>query len=96
MDKKEYVLWLLKKLEPYRDKISDLIVNIELWICNEEDIKYIIDIIKKHIRVIKDKNIREAFEKTANLLKNLKEKEIIERQNEEKELEILLQRIQDL
>jgi hypothetical protein len=30
IDKKEYVLSLLKKLEPYWDKISDLIVNIEL------------------------------------------------------------------
>ena len=96
MDKKEYVLSLLKKLEPYWDKISDLIVNIELWICNEDDIKYIIDTIEKHIKAIKDKNIREAFEKTMNLLKNLKEQEIVERQKEEKEIELLLQKIQNL
>ena len=96
MDQKQYVLSLLYKLEPYRDKISDLIVNIELWVCDDNDIKYIINVIEKHIKTIKDKNIREAFEKTMNLLKNLKEQEIVERQKEEKEIELLLQKIQNL
>ena len=96
MDKKEYVLSLLKKLEPYWDKISDLIINIELWVCDENDIKYIINIIEKHIKTIKDKNIKQAFEKTMNLLKKLKEQEIIERQKEELEIEIILQKIQNL
>lgn len=96
MDKKEYVLSLLKKLEPYRDKISDLIVNIELWVCDENDIQQIIDVIEKHIRTIKDKNLKKAFEKTMDLLTNLKEKEIMEKQEEEKELELLLQKIQNL
>lgn len=96
MDKKEYVLSLLKKLEPYWDKISDLIINIELWVCDENDIKYIINIIEKHIKTIKDKNIKQAFEKTMNLLKKLKKQEIIERQKEELEIEIILQKIQNL
>lgn len=96
MNQKEYVLSLLIKLEPYRDKISDLIVNIELWICNEDDIKYTINTIEKHINVIKDKNIKEVFERTMNLLKNLKDQEIIERQQEEKEIEFFLQKIQNL
>ena len=96
MDKKEYVLSLLKKLEPYWDKISDLIINIELWVCDENDIKYIINIIEKHIKTIKDKNIKQAFGKTMNLLKKLKEQEIIERQKEELEIEIILQKIQNL
>lgn len=96
MDKKDYVLSLLKQLEPYWDKISDLIVNVELWICDEDDIKQIIDVIEKHTKTIKDNNIKQAFEKTTNLLKNLKEQEIVERQKEEKELTLLLQKIQSL
>lgn len=96
MDQKQYVLSLLYKLEPYRDKISDLIVNIELWVCDDNDIKYIINVIEKHIKTIKDKNIKQAFEKTMNLLKKLKEQEVVERQKEEKEIEIILQKIQNL
>ncbi len=96
MDQKQYVLSLLCKLEPYRDKISDLIVNIELWVCDDNDIKYIINVIEKHIKTIKDKNIKQAFEKTMNLLKKLKEQEVVERQKEEKEIEIILQKIQNL
>lgn len=96
MDQKQYVLSLLYKLEPYRDKISDLIVNIELWVCSDEDIKYIIDIIEKHTKTVKDKNIKLAFEKTMNILRTLKEKEIVERQQEEKEIELLLVKIQKL
>jgi len=96
MNQKEYVLSLLYKLEPYRDKISDLIVNIELWVCSDEEIKYIIDTIEKHTKTIKDKNIKQAFEKTMNILRTLKEKEIVERQQEEKEIELLLKKIQTL
>ena len=96
MDKKKYVLWLLKKLEPHRDKISDLIVNIELWICDDNDIENIISIIEKHIKVVKDESLKKVFEKTRDLLQSLKEKEYIERQTEEKELELLLQNIQSL
>ena len=96
MDQNQYVLSLLCKLEPYRDKISDLIVNIELWVCDDNDIKYIINVIEKHIKTIKDKNIKQAFEKTMNLLKKLKEQEVVERQKEEKEIEIILQKIQNL
>ena len=96
MDKKKYVLWLLKKLEPHRDKISDLIVNIELWICDDNDIENIISIIEKHIKVVKDESLKKVFEKTRDLLQSLKEKEYIERQIEEKELELLLQNIQSL
>lgn len=96
MNQKQYVLSLLYKLEPYRDKISDLIVNIELWVCDDNDIKYIINVIEKHIKTIKDKNIKQAFEKTMNLLKKLKEQEVVERQKEEKEIEIILQKIQNL
>ncbi len=96
MDKKEYVLSLLKKLEPYWDKISDLIVNIELWVCDENDIENIISTIEKHIKVVKDESLKKVFEKTRDLLQSLKEKEFIERQSEEKELELLLQKIQNL
>ena len=96
MDQKQYVLSLLYKLEPYRDKISDLIVNIELWVCSDEEIKYVIDTIEKHTKTIKDKNIKQAFEKTMNILRTLKEKEIVERQQEEKEIELLLKKIQTL
>ena len=96
MNQKEYVLSLLYKLEPYRDKISDLIVNIELWVCSDEEIKYVIDTIEKHTKTIKDKNIKQAFEKTMNILRTLKEKEIVERQQEEKEIELLLKKIQTL
>jgi len=96
MNQKQYALSLLHKLEPYRDKISDLIVNIELWVCDDNDIKYIINVIEKHIKTIKDKNIKQAFEKTMNLLKKLKEQEVVERQKEEKEIEIILQKIQNL
>ena len=96
MNQKQYVLSLLYKLEPYRDKISDLIVNIELWVCSDEEIKYVIDTIEKHTKTIKDKNIKQAFEKTMNILRTLKEKEIVERQQEEKEIELLLKKIQTL
>lgn len=96
MDKKEYVLSLLKKLEPYWDKISDLIINIELWVCDENDIENIISTIEKHIKVVKDESLKKVFEKTRDLLQSLKEKEFIERQSEEKELELLLQKIQNL
>lgn len=96
MDKKEYVLSLLKKLEPYWDRISDLIVNIELWVCDENDIENIISTIEKHIKVVKDESLKKVFEKTRDLLQSLKEKEFIERQSEEKELELLLQKIQNL
>lgn len=96
MDRKQYVLSLLYKLEPYRDKISDLIVNIELWICDDNDIEKIISTIEKHAKTVKDENIKKAFEKTRNLLQSLKEKEFIERQTEEKEIELLLQEIQNL
>ena len=96
MNQKQYVLSLLYKLEPYRDKISDLIVNIELWVCSDEEIKYIIDTIEKHTKTIKDKDIKQAFEKTMNILRTLKEKEIVERQQEEKEIELLLKKIQTL
>lgn len=94
MKQKQYVLSLLKKLEPYRDKVSDLIVNIELWVCDDNDVKYIIDTIEKHMKTIKDKNIKKIFGKTMDLLKRLKELEIIERQKEEKEIELLLAKIQ--
>jgi hypothetical protein len=96
MDKKTYVLSLLKKLEPYWEWFSDLIVNVELWVCDENDIDKIIQVIENQIKNIKDVKLKKVFESTKSILEKIRNEEFIQRQKEEKELEELLAMIEVL
>lgn len=96
MDKKTYVLWLLKKLEPYWEGFSDLIVNIELWVCDGNDIDTVVSVIEKQIKNTKDDNLKKAFKSTISILEKIRNEEFVQRQKEEKEIEELLNLINNL
>jgi len=90
MDKKTYVLQLLKKLEPYRVGFSDLIVNVEMEICNKNDLEQIMKIIHEQIKNVKDEKVRTLFVKTQALLEKIQAQELLQRQQEETEIDQIL------
>lgn len=96
MNKKEYVLELLKKLEPHRDIITGVIAMVELWNCTDEDIDQIIKLIENHIGEIKDQDLKNRLVKAQNILMTIRKQEEVEKIKEEKEADALLEQIENL
>lgn len=97
MNKKQYVLELLKKLEPYRDVITGIIAMVELWNCTDEDIDTIIKVVETHVKETTDQELKEKFVKAQNILITIRHQEEVEKvEEEEKEIETLLEQIQNL
>lgn len=93
MDKKAYVLELLKKLEPYRDVVTGIIAMIEIWTCTDEDIDSIINLIEDHTKEVKDQDLKDKLTRAQGLLAMIKKQEETKKINEEKEIEELLEQI---
>ncbi|MDR3168447.1 MAG: hypothetical protein LBU27_01415 [Candidatus Peribacteria bacterium] len=96
MTKKDYVLALLKKLEPYRNVLTGIIAMIELGKCSDEDIEQLIVMIESQIKNIKNEKLKEKFRQAQSLLVQLKEKEIIVHQQDQKDADVLLAQIANL
>ena len=96
MDKKQYTLQILHKIEPYRNIATWLIAMIELWDCSNDDIDQIINIIEKNIESISQWDLKEKLEKVKNILLMIKQKEAIMRKNEAIYIEKLIQQINRL
>jgi transcriptional regulator NrdR family protein len=96
MDKKEHILSVLKKLEPHRNILTGVIAMIELWSCSNEDIDTIINLIENHIKEIKDQWIRAKLIKAQNILTTIKNQENIEKIQECKDIDTLLEQIGNL
>jgi glycerol-3-phosphate dehydrogenase len=96
MNKKEYVLDLLKKLEPYRDTIAWIIAMVELWNCTNEEIDSILQIIETHIKEINNDDIKAKWTQVQEILKKIKDTEALEKNQEIWEIEELLNQINTL
>lgn len=96
MNKREYILKLLKKLEPHREVITGIIVMIELWNCTDEDVDSIIKLIENHIEETQDQDWKDKLIKAQNILMAIRKQEEIEKTKEKKEEDILLEQIEDL
>jgi len=96
MNKKQYVLELLKKLEPHRDVITGVMAMVELWNCTDEDIDQIIKLIENHIGEIKGQDLKNRLVKAQNILMTIRKQEEVEKIKEEKEADALLEQIENL
>lgn len=96
MNKQDYVLELLKKLEPHRDVITGVIAMFELWNYTDEDIDSIIKLIENHIEEIKDQDLKDKLAKAQNILMTIRKQEEVEKIKEEKEGYTLLEQIENL
>jgi len=96
MNRKQYVIDILKKLEPHLSMVTWIIAMIELWNCTNEDIDSIIKIIESQIKNIKDKNLKNRLKKIQDILLIIKDKETISRIEEEKEINNLLKEIENI
>lgn len=94
MNKKEYIISILKKMEPYWNMVGGIIAMIELW--DESDIDVIIKIIWKHIDSIEDKQTKDKLLKMKNLIIEIQNKENNEKKIEQIEITNLLQQINNL
>ncbi|MFA6255745.1 MAG: hypothetical protein WC606_01050 [Candidatus Absconditabacterales bacterium] len=96
MPKKEYILRLLEKLKNTRPIAQGLSFLVQANAVDE----YLLDIIIKTIEVsmqtIDDENVKEKLEKAKTFLETMKAKEILSKQQDQKdiqELDIMLQKI---
>jgi hypothetical protein len=96
MDKKEYIIAVLKKLEPYWSIISGVIAMVELWDCSDQDIDAIIMMIESHTKEIKDQTLINKLLKIKAILIEIRNQEETVKILEAKELEQLLLQIQNL
>ena len=96
MTKKDYVLALLKKLEPYRDVLTGIIAMIEFWECSDEDVDTLIQMIEEQMKNVTDEKLKEKFHQAQNLLVHLKEKEIIAHKQDQADANALLAQIASL
>lgn len=96
MNKKQYILELLKKLEPHRDIITGVIAMVEFWNCTDEDVDSIIKFIENHVQNIKDQDLKDKLVKVHNILITIRQQEEAEKIKEEREVDTLLQEIENL
>lgn len=96
MTKKEYVLALLRKLEPHRNVLTGVIAMIELGECSDQDIDDLITMIEHQIQNVKDEKLREKFLQAQTFLVQLKEKEILAVQQDQSDADALLAQIANL
>ncbi len=95
MTKKDYVLVLLKKLEPHRSVLTGIIAMVELWECSDEDIDTLIQMIEEEIKNIQDENLKEKLYQAQNLLIQLKEKEATTHSQDQIDANSLLSQIEN-
>ena len=96
MTKKEYVLALLRQLEPHRDFLTGIIAMIELGECTDQDIDSLIAMIEQQTQNVKDEKLREKFLQAQTFLVQLKEKEILIMEQDQKDADSLLAQIANI
>lgn len=90
MTKKQYIIEVLKKLEPYRSTVTEYLSLIQSPSCTEENIENIFRILEKNIHDIQNKDVKEKIQKIFDLIKQIHEKEQISIQQDLKDIEVLL------
>ncbi|MDR0861145.1 MAG: hypothetical protein LBO09_09620 [Candidatus Peribacteria bacterium] len=96
MVKKDYVLALLKKLEPYRSVLTGIIAMVELGECSDQDIDDLIQMIEEQMNAVQDEKLKEKFRQAQDFLVQLKEKEILAQSQDQKDADVLLVQIANL
>jgi len=89
--KKQLLIKVLTKLKSYRDLAEGILALINKWFYSEEMINKILLIINDTIKETKSEKHKNAFQKAAEIIKKIKEKEQLE--NNEEDIESLLSNI---
>jgi hypothetical protein len=90
MTKKQYIIEVLKKLEPYRSAVTEYLSLIQSPSCTEENIENIFRILEKNIHDIQNADVRKKVQEIFAIIKEIHEKEQISIQQDLKDIEVLL------
>lgn len=90
MSKKDFVLSILEKIQDKRALAKDLKKFLVLWALDNEAINALVELFRQMAVFVKNKETQDRMLKAANLLENMKEKELEESIAEQQEVENLL------
>lgn len=88
--KKDYLIKIFEKIEPYRPIVSGFSALLQSPLCTEDDINNMFDLFEQHINSIQDQELKAKAQKILAYMKNLQEKEHISQEQDEKDIEELL------
>ncbi len=71
--KKNLIMEVLRRLQPYREMASDLFVIVKSSYCNEELLNAIINLLNKSIKNVVRENQKEAIEKSIAQIKKIRD-----------------------
>ena len=96
MSKKEYLMTIFEKIEPYRPIVSGFIALLNSPLCTDEDIDAIFTAFSDHISSIQDEQKKKHAQQILSHLEKIHHNEELLKKEEELELDKLLEQIEHL
>ena len=93
MNKKEYLIFLLEKLQPYRQLAEGILALIQETEVTDETLDAVLKLLQEGVKTVKSHKGQEVFQKAITLVQKIKQQSDLQQEKDEAESEILLQQI---
>lgn len=90
MTKKDFLIQLFQKLEPYWSLVGGFLAVLQDTTCSHDDIEKMYLLLDEYIAGLTDVALKEKLTKVSIFLKSLEEQEMISKKKDEEEAEKLL------
>jgi len=96
MTKKDFLIQLLQKLEPERSLVNWFLIMLKDGSATDQDIENIFNIIKTQIDTLHDEELQQETKKVLEYLEIIHQQENQQKIKEQKDIDILLTKIDTL
>ena len=90
ISKKDYLIKIFEKLEPYRSIVGGFLALLQSPLCTNEDIEKMFDLFQEHILTIQNQELKNKAQKVFDYLKHIQKQEQLSKGQDEKDIEDLL------